>query len=33
MSMRPEEFPSSQWKEAVSYLFDFFDIFADDFVD
>ena len=23
MSMRPEDFPSSQWKEAVSYLFDF----------
>ena len=32
-ALSPEDFTSSQRKEVVSYLFDFSDIPADDFVD
>lgn len=33
LSLSPADYPLSQWEDAVSYLFDFSDIFADNFVD
>lgn len=34
LSLSPEDFPLSQWEDAIFYLFDFSsDAFADDFID
>ena len=33
LSLSPTDYPLSQWEDAVPYLFDFSDIFADNFVD
>ena len=33
LSLSPADYPPSQWEDAISYLFDFSDVLANDFVD